>query len=413
MVTRRGAILAFAAAGFWALGRFLGVAELYVVAVAAVALVILATIAVRVSTANVSVRRHVAPTRVLAGGTGEVTLELRNDARVPAALLLVEDQCHTALAPPPRFVVPGLGAGRTTAVGYHLNGSSRGRYTVGPMRLRVRDPFGLAQRIRRYTSREEVVVYPHIEPLEDPPAPGTHTGSGSSALRRLFNTGDEFYTMREYVTGDDLRQVHWPSTAHRQKLMVRQQEQPWEAEATVLCDTRHGAHRHVGPGSSLEKCISLAASLIWHLADDGFTLRLLTDADQRKPEAQPWTLLLDRLAEIEPSRVPSLVPSLQRLRGGSGEGLFAAVVATPPGDEPVARSPDVRALLQAGRSYHGRLALVVENGRAQRASDTVALLRTAGWRAATITPQQTLASVWRSLSGGRRHAAAFQPGGSG
>ena len=413
MVTRRGAMLGFAAVGLWALGRLLGVPELYVIAVASVALVICATVAVRIASANVSVRRHVAPTRVLAGGSGDVRLELRNDARLPAALLLVEDQCHHALAPPPRFVVPGLGAGRTTAVSYRLSGTARGRYTVGPMRLRVRDPFGLAQRIRRYRGAEDVVVYPHIEPLEDPPAPGMHTGSGSSAIRRLFNTGDEFYTMREYVTGDDLRQVHWPSTAHRQKLMVRQQEQPWEAEATVLCDTRYAAHRQLGPGSALEKSISLAASLIWHLADDGFTLRLLTDADQRRPDATAWTALLDRLAEMEPSKEVSLVPALQRLRGGSGEGLFAAVVATPPGTDPVARHADLRALLQAGRSYHGRLALVVDNGKPQRAAESVALLRSAGWRAAAITPRETLASVWRSFGGGRRPSAAYQPGAAG
>ena len=410
MITRRGGALLLGAAVLFGVGRFLGVAELYVVAVAVIALVICSTIAVRVSTANVSVRRHVAPTRILAGGTGEVTLELRNDARLPAALLLVEDQCHAALASAPRFVVPGLGAGRTTAVRYGLVGASRGRYSVGPMRLRVRDPFGLAQRIRRYRGREDVVVYPHIEPLEDAPAPGMQTGSGSSAIRRLFNTGDEFYTMREYVTGDDLRQVHWPSTAHRQKLMVRQQEQPWEAEATVLCDTRRSAHRHLGPASGLEKSISLAASLLWHLADDGFTLRLLTEADQKRPSPQPWQQLLDRLAEIEPSATSSLGPALQRLRGGGGEGLFAAVVATPVGDEPVARHPDVRALLHAGRSFSGRLALIVDSGRPQRAAETVALLRTAGWRASAITPQQTLASVWRNLGGTRRAAAAFRPG---
>ena len=391
-------------------GRFLGVAELYVIAVATVALVICSTIAVRISTANVSMRRHVAPTRVLAGGIGEVKLELRNDARLPAALLLVEDQCAPVLATSPRFVIPGLGAGATTAIRYPLTGTARGRYTVGPMRLRVRDPFGLAQRIRRYKGREEVVVYPHIEPLEDPPAPGMQAGSGSSAIRRLFNTGDEFYTMREYVMGDDLRQVHWPSTAHRNKLMVRQQEQPWEAEATVFCDTRRSAHRTLGPASPLEKSISLAASMLWHLADDGFSLRLLTEADTKRPAVQPWQTLLDRLAEIEPSGVSALVPSLQRLRAGNSEGLLVAVVATPTGDDPVARHPDVRALLHAGRSYSGRLALIVDHGRGERADQTVALLRTAGWRAATITPQQTLASVWRNFAGGRRPAPAFQPG---
>ena len=410
MITRRGGALLIGAVVLLGVGRFLGVPELYVVAVAVLALVVCSTIAVRVSTANVSVRRHVAPTRVLAGGTGDVTLELRNDARLPAALLLVEDQCHSALAPTPRFVVPGLGAGRTTAVQYRLAGTARGRYSVGPMRLRVRDPFGLAQRIRRYRGREEVVVYPHIEPLDDQPAPGMQAGSGTSAIRRLFNTGDEFYTMREYVMGDDLRQVHWPSTAHRSKLMVRQQEQPWEAEATVFCDTRRSAHRHLGPTSPLEKSISLAASLIWHLADDGFTVRLLTETDTKPPPALPWQLLLDRLAEAEPSSLQSAGPALQRLRSGNHEGLFAAVVATPPGDEPVSRSADVRALLLAGRSFTGRLGLVVDNGRSQRAAETVALLRTAGWRATTITPQQTLASRWRSLGGTRRPAPAYQPG---
>ena len=410
MITRRGALLLTGAVALCGLGRFLGVSELYIVGVAAGALVVCSTLAVRVSSANVSVRRHLAPTRILSGGHGEVVLELRNDARLPAALLMVEDACPTQLSDAPRFVVPGLGAGRTTAVRYRITGSVRGRFTVGPMRLRVRDPFGLAQRIRRYKGREDVVVYPRIEPLEDPPAPGTQPGSGSSALRRLFNTGDEFYTMREYVQGDDLRQVHWPSTAHRQKLMVRQQEQPWEAEATVLCDTRRLAHRTSGPGSPLEKAISLAASLVWHLADDGFTLRLLTDADERLPAPDGWNALLDRLAEVEPSRVPSLLPALQRLRGGGGEGLFAAVVATPPGDDPVARHPDVRALLQAGRGYHGRLALIVDSGSSARADELAALLRTAGWRATTITPQQTLASRWRNLGGGRRHSPAFQPG---
>ena len=410
MITRRGAMLAFGAVALWGAGRFFGVAEFYVVAGAAIALVVGAVIVVRVSTANVSVRRHLAPARILGGGGGEVTLELRNDARVPAALLLVEDSCHPLLAPSPRFIIPGLGAGRTTALHYPVAGTSRGRYTVGPVRLRVRDPFGLAQRIRRYRGTDEAVVYPHIEPLEDSPAPGMQTGSGSSAIRRLFNTGDEFYTMREYVTGDDLRQVHWPSTAHRQKLMVRQQEQPWEAEATVFCDVRHAAHRHLGPNSPLEKSVSLAASLLWHLADEHFTLRLAMDSDRRAPSVQPWAQLLDRLAEIEPSRGTALSPALRRLRGGSGEGLFAAVVAVPPGNEPVARHPDVRALLQAGRTFHGRLALIVDGGRTQRAAETAALLRSVGWRATTIEPGQTLASRWRTLGGTARRAQAFQPG---
>ncbi len=418
MVTRRGACLLVGAVALWAVGRFLGVAELYVVAAATAALVAVGALAVRLSTSTISVRRRVAPARIPGGGQGEVTVELRNDARVPAAVLLVEDTCHHVLSDPPRFVVTGLGAGRATSVRYALQGAARGRYVIGPLRVRVRDPFGVAQRIRRYRGTDDVVVYPRIEPLGGPASPGTPRGSGSSDTRRLFNTGDEFYTMREYVLGDDLRQVHWPSTARRQTLMVRQQEQPWQAEATVFCDTRLVAHRDVGPSSSLEKAVSVAASLVWHLADEGFRLRLVTETDIRPDltrRTQPWELLLDRLAELAPSRAASLAPALQRLRAAGGEGLLAAVVAPPPGDEPVARHPDVRALLATGRAYGGRVALVVDPGRQarDRATDLAGVLRAAGWRATTISPSQPLAERWRPLTGTRGRALAFEPGAAG
>ncbi len=416
MLTRRGAGLLFGAVLLWAIGRFLGVSELYVVAAATGLLVVVGAVAVRLSTATIAVRRSVTQDRILQGGTGEAVVQLRNDSRFPTSLLLVEDTSHRALADQPRFVVPGLGAGRTASLRYPLQGRVRGRYPVGPLRVRVRDPFGLTQRVRRYRGVDEVVVYPRIESLGEGVGLGAHLGSGASDLRRLFTSGDEFYTMREYVTGDDLRQVHWPSTAHRQTLMVRQQEQPWQVEATVLCDTRHGAHRDIGRDSPLEKAISVAASLVWHLADDGYRLRLVTEADQRTPALAPWQAHLDRLAEVAPTRVPALGPALQGLRGAASEGLLMAVIAPPPGDEPVARCGDTKALLQAGRGFSARAALIVSgSGRAgpggsDRAESMAALLRAAGWKATTIAPSQALGDRWRLLTGGRPRAAAYQPG---
>ncbi|MGH3665557.1 MAG: DUF58 domain-containing protein, partial [Egibacteraceae bacterium] len=338
MITRRGATLLFGAVLLWALGRFLGVAELYVVAGTAAALVIVGAAAVRLSTAAIAVRRSVTSTRLLAGGSSEVVLQLRNDARLPAALLLVSDTCPHTLAHGTQFVVPGLGSGRAVTLRYPVHGRSRGRYRLGPLRVRVRDPFGVAQRVRRYRTTDEVVVYPRIEPLPGGGSPGAHHGSGVSETRRLFVTGDEFYTMREYVTGDDLRQVHWPSTAHRNTLMVRQQEQHWRVEATVFCDTRRAAYRGLGPDSPLEKAISVAASLVWHLADDGYRLRLVTETDVRDVDLDSWQRHLDRLAELVPSRLSSIAPAVRRLRTG-GEGLLTAVIAPPPDNAPLGSHP--------------------------------------------------------------------------
>lgn len=417
-MTPRGVAILAGAVLVIAVGRLLGVAELYVVGAATGALVIVAWIVARFASANVVARRTLSGTRLLAGGSVGVNLEVRNASRLPATLLLVEDRCPPSLGSSPRFVVPGLRPAQTQALPYRLTGTVRGRYAVGPVTIRVRDPFGLAERVRRYHRTDEVLVYPVIETLPRLPGGGIHRGSGSSNRRRLYAAGDEFYTMREYAQGDDLRQVHWPSTAHRQKLMVRQQELAWQAQATILCDARALAHRGMGPHSTLERTISATASVLWHLADQGYSLRLATDETKQPPPVERWGVLLDRLAELRPGRATALNAALERLRG-SGEGLLWAILAPPPGEEDLGTSPEVRALLRAGRAYSGRMAIVtVDRGRRlsfERGTSLARLLNASGWRAAALALDEPLVDVWRSL-GARRALAgksAASPGGAG
>lgn len=409
MLTGRGTALLVGAVLLWAVGRLLGVPELHVVAVASAALVAVGAVAIRISSATVSVRRGVSAQRLLHGGTAEVTIDLRNDARVPAPLLLVEDRCDWALAEQTRFVVAGLRPSTTTRLTYDIRGTSRGRYHVGPMQLRVRDPFGTTQLVRRYAARDEVMVYPRVETLPEGVTRGNHRGSGTSSDRRLFNAGDEFHTMREYVQGDDLRMIHWPSTAHRHTLMVRQQEMPWQAEAVVFCDTRRGVSRGSGAEATVEKAISAAASIVWHLADHSYSLQLVTEAT-RQPIGG-WQPILDHLAEAEPSEVAGLGPALTRQRGSGAEGLFAAVIMSPPGSDPLGRNPDVRGLLHAGRGYGARLAVIVHTPGLERAraEELAGLLRAARWKAIALPTDVPLADRWRELSGGRATAAAYSP----
>jgi uncharacterized protein (DUF58 family) len=410
VLTGRGAALLVGAVLLWAVSRLLGVAELAVVAATCAALVAVGAAAVRLSAATVSVRRGLSESRVLHGGTAEVTLDLRNDSRLPAPLLLVEDAADRAVAEPARFIVAGMRPGTTTRLAYALHGRTRGRYTVGPLRVRVRDPFGATQLVRRYSARDEVLVYPRVERLPDGVARGSHRGSGSSDLRKLLNAGDEFHTMRDYVQGDDLRQVHWGSTAKRRKLMIRQNELPLSAEAIVFCDTRQGVGGGAGPAATVEVAISAAASITWHLADHGYRLRLATEADG-VATTQGWDAMLDALAEAQPTRIGSLGAALAQLRGAGGEGLLACVVQVPPGTGSVATHPDVRALLQAGKGHGGRLAVVVHGahvGRA-RAEELVGLLRAARWRAAALPADVPLADRWDELIGRRARVAATAP----
>jgi uncharacterized protein (DUF58 family) len=401
VLTGRGISLLTASVVAWLIGRTLGIPELYVVSVAAGVVVVLGLLYVRSTTSAVSARRHLDQVRVIAGTRLEGALELRNDAAIPSPTLLLSEQLPDGLRADghplggrARFVVSGLAPGRVVSAPYRLLATRRGRMSVGPLEVRVRDPFGTAERTRRYTSTNEVVVYPRVEPLPAIAVRGAHMGAGSSDTRRVFATGEEFFTMREYVRGDDLRHVHWPSTAHRQTLMVRQMEQPWQAHATVYLDARTASHTSGDEGTG-EQAVSIAASLVYHLADSGYQLRLSTDSTTGRHGPTPWEAAMDRLAVLRPSTAAGLGPSLAATRGG--EGLFVAVIGVPPGAGQLTAHPDMRALFGV-RGFGQRMAIVVaEPNAVARAERAAALLRGAGWRAATIQPGQPLSPVWASL----------------
>jgi uncharacterized protein (DUF58 family) len=410
-LTTRGAALLVVAVLLWALGRVLGVAELYVVAVATAALVGCAAAAVAFASTSVSVRRGVTVSRVPYGGTAEVTLDLRNDARWdPVPVLLIEDDCPWVLADQPRFVVMGLRPSIVTHLRYTLYGSQRGRFQVGPVRLRLRDPFGVIEQVRSYSATDDVLVYPRVEPLPAGVLHGMHRGSGASEARRLFNAGDEFHTMRPYVHGDDLRLVHWRSTARQDTLMVRQQELPWQAEATVLLDARAVQHRGAGPESTFERAVSVAASVICYLADHGYRIRLVTDSDRRPPPSEPWPALLDRLAEIGPSREQAFL-GLSGITQSPGEGLLVGILTASDRDGLPGSSPDVRALMQAGNRYSQRIAIVVHAPAwgADLAAQTAAVLQVARWRVMTLDAADSLAERWGDLAPQRGRRTAYEP----
>ena len=91
----------------------------------------------------------------------------------------------------------------------------------------------------------ELTVYPAHRPLAPLPLhDGDRTRSPApSNPTSLGRTGEDFYALRPYVVGDDLRRVHWPSTARHDELMVRQDELPWQGRTTVLLDVRARTRR--------------------------------------------------------------------------------------------------------------------------------------------------------------------------
>ncbi len=256
MITRAGWIALAGALVMVVAGRVFGVLELYLIAAVLVVLVGALLLWSRARRLQLAVDRRVHPPRVHAGAPCTVELTIRNDGARRSPVLEVRDDVsgtHGA-----RLLVGPLDPGTSAAASYRLPTARRGILRIGPLEVDIDDPFGITGTRLRAAGITELTVYPHVDKVAPlPPSSGNDPMAGADHPNALGRSGEDFYALRQYTVGDDLRRVHWPSTARRDELMVRQDELPWQARATVLLDTRAAANSP----DSLELVVSAAASL--------------------------------------------------------------------------------------------------------------------------------------------------------
>ncbi len=322
---------AFLAAALAAAGSaiILGERDLMRVAVLLTALPLLAAVYVARSRYRLSCSRTLSPARIPVGAQARVQLRLHNLSRLITGTLLLEDRLPYALGSRPRLVLERLAAHQASAVAYTVRAEVRGRYDVGPLSVRLTDPFGLCELIRSFPGVDRLTVIPQVVALPGVRLTGEYTGSGESRARSVAVHGEDDAATREYRHGDDLRRVHWRSTARVGELMVRREEQPWESRATVVLDTRAYAHRGDGPTASFEWAVSAAASIAVHLRHLGYRLRLVTsEVDVDANESVGDGPLLDHLAEVRSHHRVDLGSMVDRIRARSDGGLVFGVFGT-------------------------------------------------------------------------------------
>jgi uncharacterized protein (DUF58 family) len=274
-LTTRGWGLLAAGAGV-ALGAVLvDERDLLRVAAFAMMLPVLAILVISWTRIGLQAQREVMPSRTSVGGDCQVHLTLRGTGRWSGRLLL-EDVVPRALGGRRRAVVAQLPQQHETQVQYSLHPMERAVHSLGPLTGRVTDPLGLAQCHRTLAGTNRLVVLPAVAPLVGLPAGGEFgAGTGGDAAVGA-GPGPDAVVVRSYRQGDDLRRVHWRTTARRDELMIRVEEWAQRGGITVLLDHRAAAHRGAGSTSSLEYAVSLAASVYVHLRQRGTRLRLVT-----------------------------------------------------------------------------------------------------------------------------------------
>lgn len=344
--------------------------------------------------------RSVQPEIVDNGAPAGVHLVLSNASRRRTRMMLAEEQVAYALGDRPRFAVPGLDRGAGRAVDYTVRSDRRGHHQLGPLIARSSDPFGLTASEGVIAGAKEVIVLPRITDLRGTQPPGSGAGTEGEIPQIIALHGEEDVSIRNYRDGDDLRKVHWPATAHRGELMVRQEDRPARRSCVVVLDPAF-PHDNAG-AAAFEWAVSAAASISTRMTQLGYLLRLAT-AETIQSEQVLRDLEVDEamvtLAGAEPGSdtdARSVFAAAQdQLRLG---GVVVAILGDRPGG-----AADVAGLRQPGAAG---MAVIVDvhsyrtgSGPAEGyVDDAVRTLAVAGWRTTVAHNARSVRQVWTDLS---------------
>ena len=338
MPTARGWAAAGVAAALLVLWAGFGERELMAAAVFLLAAVAVGMLFVRLSPPAVTVGRRLYPDQVHEGDM--VTVEIGLDPARRMHNVFLEDTVHGLGVA--RFAAARTSPGEPGLARYEVLCRRRGVYPVGPAELAVTDPLALVELRRAAGTIDRLVVYPRIDRLRGLPAVRGYDPAVQATRPTFAPTGgDDFFTLREYQLGDDLRKVHWPSTAKRDELVIKQLELPWQARALVLLDPRRD--RYPDP-DHFQQAVRGAASVVAHMHRGGFSPELLAPPlESGAHRGHRYQQAMETLAMVEPVPHLDLGRAVSRLRRrGVGGGVLVLVTGIP--DESV---------LSAYRFLHG------------------------------------------------------------
>lgn len=377
--------------------------DLLRVAVFVVALPLLVAVFISATRLRIGATRALHPQRVAVGASGEVQLELWRSGRLPAGEILLEDGVPYALGSRPRFVVERLPHDRRVALRYPLQPVLRGIQQVGPLRATITDPFGLCEFERELISHSRLVVVPRVVSLWGLPS-GAGIGVGDDGTVRLHaGQGEADVIVRQYRQGDDLRKVHWRSTARRDEIMVRVEERPWRGGTTVLLDHRAAAHHGTGPAASLEWAVSFAASAALHLRRSGHRVRLVSEhgavlADTPGEGGDHYDhVVLDALAALQPAHQRDITLARDPADGQELIAVLGTVSAESVHELAQYRPRGIRSLAVLLDTPTWSSGVSAPEQRAAATEDSAALLRAAGWGVVVAGPGSPMPQVWAEL----------------
>ena len=386
-ITATGAVMLGISVVAWVIARLVGGRPLFLISYGLLGVFIAAYVIGR-RTLPLTGERSASRPRLTEGET--VTIDVSLVAKRRLSTFVLEERMPPSVGTPARVPVASISGGESVDHSYKLTLPRRGAYTLGPLVARSGDPLGFSQKEQVLCEPYEVLVHPAVERVQDRP------------LTRLFEdppirppvskpwpSGMEFYGMRKYTPGDDIRKVVWRAYARTGQLLVRESEQGITDKITLVVDQDRRTHSKGVPSESFETAIRAAASLgVRHLRE-GYSVTLEGNARRRVPPLRGGSaqmMFLDALARMELEKEALTDPIVRLLSDPSRDSHV--VILTPHLDQDAA----------------GRLRLLVERGVSvlvaalmwdETAHHTIATAASLGCQVVEVRPNTPLARAFR------------------
>ncbi len=337
--TRAGIGLTIVGIGCLVVGRVFGTTEMYFLAAMCLVTIVAAVVYTASARLDLTVSRVANPTRLRVGTPARIDLTLHNQASRKTPVLQVQDNVQNSTGA--SLLLASITPNDEARIAYRLPTRRRGQLTVGPLDLTLGDPLGLTSSTVRASDHVGLLVHPTLVDLGVLHATAGHDPTADQQqIRALASGGDEFFALRPYVVGDELRRVNWRASARTGELVVRQEERPRTGRVTVVLDRR----REIYDEDGFERAVSAALSALhagWR-GDDA--LRFLTSASSGFTDIRSrgeLDAVDEQLASIDTTPDASLVRTLDELgrvgRGGTLIVVTGLASAELPGALDVAR----------------------------------------------------------------------------
>lgn len=398
-LTARGTGAALLSAVCFVLARELAITELSYVGVLLAGAVIAGLVTLHVVRRTETVSRSFSPDVASVGSDVEVRVRVTIRSSLPTTQGRWVDTLPHGIAGSAVGEIPatpsGMRAGRgEVEISYRVHAEQRGIRRFGPLTITSTDPFGLARRRHAIGGTDPRTIAPRIVELGAiADLPGEAGGSMHTATHQLGQGADNLIP-RHYAPGDSMRRIHWRASAHRDELMVRQEEQETAPEATVVLDHAvrrwdDTAARAPGADPGFEVGVSATVSVAARLAAEGYrvSVRGVDGTDLCPPIDSGDTTGVEHLAMALATIVThGHAPLDAVVHPFAGTTTGPVVVVTGILDE-------ADAALLSPLAHHSTLPILL--AVAPRGA-ALARAAEAGWRAVDIGPGVDLAGAWRS-----------------